>query len=84
MIDRDDFISNNKRRNPTERSFPLAPIADRFLAVGFDFAIFTPVVGLMLAPLFRRIELVSLSAPQSTEFSVLIGLCVFYVCCIGT
>ena len=80
MVDRADFQSKKDFSKKSRTGFPLAPVSDRFLAVGFDFAIFTPVIGLMLAPLFRRIELVSLSAPQSTEFSVLIGLCVFYIC----
>jgi uncharacterized RDD family membrane protein YckC len=80
MVDQADLQAFNSKNKLPDSPFRLAPVSDRFLAAGFDFAIFTPVIGLMLAPLFRRLELISLSAPQSTEFSVLSALSVFYIC----
>lgn len=80
MIDRTEFQPQAYKSTHGIKPLNIAPVADRFLATAFDFVIFTPVVGLMLAPLFRRLELISMSSPQSTEFTVLAALAVFYIC----
>lgn len=79
MIDRTDFPQGKYK--PTQpKALLLAPVMDRFLATGFDMVFFAPVISLMLSPLFRKLEILSLSSPSSTEFSVLAVLAIFYVC----
>ncbi len=79
MIDRTDFPSQ-KWTSAKPQVLPLAPVLDRFLATGFDMVLFAPVISLMLSPLFRKLEIISLSSPTSTEFTVLAVLAVVYVC----
>ncbi len=56
----------------------LAPVQDRFLAFAFDAALCFPTLFILLKPLWRKIQYLSLTAIDSTELKVLMilgGLC---------
>jgi uncharacterized RDD family membrane protein YckC len=52
-------------------AYRIPPIADRLLSVVFDVVLFTPIFSLILANLFRKLELMYFTSPNSTEFLVL-------------
>lgn len=52
----------------------LAPVQDRFLAFAFDAALCFPVLFVLLKPLWRKIQYLSITAVDSTELKVLLIL----------
>ncbi len=71
------FSSSNAPENASN-SQRIAPVLDRFLAFVFDVVIFTPVFSFLLADIFRKLELVYFTSPESTEMLVLCGVVFFF------
>jgi uncharacterized RDD family membrane protein YckC len=74
------MVEQNFSSQKTSKSrFRIAPVVDRFLAFVFDVVIFTPVFSFLLAGVFRKLELIYFTSPESTEFLVLCGVVFFFV-----
>ncbi len=65
-------------RSPNSKHFQIAPVADRFLAFIFDLVIFTPIFSLIMAGVFKHLELMYFVSPQSVEFLVLVSVAVLF------
>lgn len=68
MVIRDLSIYSDEQPAETHR---LATVADRLLAFAIDFFLFSPVVHLLLSFLIRKIEVMRVTAPDSTELIAL-------------
>lgn len=55
----------------------IASVGDRFSAFIFDVLILTPLVGLFLAPLYKKVQFLYYVEPSSTEFFVLVFIFIF-------
>lgn len=71
-----DFSPHNQKANTP---FRIAPLSDRILAFVFDMILFMPVFSFVLANLFRKLELVYFTSPDSIEFLVLCGVSFVFV-----
>lgn len=60
-------------------SFRIPPILDRLFAFVFDCVIWTPIIGFILAGIFRKLEMIRYIAPFSFESMVLFGVCLVFV-----
>jgi len=72
------FNSSNNSNPQNPSGFRIAPVIDRFLAFIFDIVLFTPVFGFILANLFRKIEMMYFTSPNSMEFFVLMVVLVVF------
>jgi uncharacterized RDD family membrane protein YckC len=71
-----DFSPQTQKANTPYR---IAPLSDRILAFVFDLIIFMPVFSFVLANLFRKLELVYFTSPDSIEFLVLAAVSFVFV-----
>ncbi len=78
-----DFNPSTDANSQTPPGFRIAPVIDRFLAFVFDIVIFTPVFGFILANLFRKLEMMYFTSPNSVEFLIFLMVLVvfsFFLC----
>jgi uncharacterized RDD family membrane protein YckC len=78
-----DFNSSPDANASTHSGFRIAPVIDRFLAFVFDIVLFTPVFGFILANLFRKLEMMYFTSPNSLEFLIFLLVLVifsFFLC----
>lgn len=66
------------KKSPNSQHFQIAPLADRLLAFVFDLVIFTPVFSFIMAGMFKHVELMYFTSPQSMEFMILILVSVLF------
>ncbi len=73
-----DFPQQQTPPNYGPNTLRIAPVLDRFLAFIFDVVLFTPVFGFILANLFRKLQMVYFSSPNSVEFLILLIVAVIF------
>lgn len=70
MVFRDLSETENKKGS----SLKLASVSDRLVAFAIDVFIFSPVIQLAVAPVMKKIEVMSIAAPDSMELITLMAV----------
>lgn len=78
MVYQDFNLPKSSHSSSSSSQFRIAPVVDRFLAQVFDVVLFTPVFGFILANLFRKIEMMYFTSPNSMEFTIFLFVAVVF------